>query len=205
MTNFQKEVLIGCCLGDISIGICSELKKTARFQICQSKKFEEYAYCKFNIFKDLCKTEPKEKDIKYPVIYFNSQSSAELYDFLTIFKCNGKRGVPQNIHKLLTPVSLTYWFCDDGTSSYIPLSKRLRTRSSIVILCTDRYTEQEVELLIKTLWINFKINAKVKHSPSMKNRFRIYIGTNDTERFYDVVEPFMPPSMMYKIKRKYTL
>lgn len=203
MNQKQIEVITGCCLGDISIQFISET--TARFQICQSIKHKEYVESKFEILRDLCKTEPKQKDEKYPVIYFNSVGSTELHTLLSKFKCDGIRRVPSDIKDILTPIALTYWFCDDGTSSYVTLTDRLKTVNSNITLCTDRYTMDEVNLLIDALSYKFNIKSSIKSSPSMNGRIRIYIGTKYSQKFFDIVEPFIPKIMEYKIKRPYSI
>ena len=204
MNELQREVLIGCCLGDISIQEVSN--KTHRFNMTHSIKQGEYLVHKYNIFKDLCNTPYKQRDTRYPVLYFNTLSNSDIKKVTECFYNDGIRGVPQNIHEILTsPRSLAYWFMDDGTCTYNSIVKRMKVRNSTVTLCTDRYTVKEVDLLISTLHHNFGINSKIKHSKAMKDRYRIYIGTKDTQKFLDIVEPFIIPSMMYKVKRPYTL
>ena len=204
MNKIQVETLIGCCLGDISIQNVSP--KKSRFQITHSIKNKDYVEHKYEIFKDLCNTPPKEKDKKYPVMYFNSISNEEIKQITDMFCKSGNiRGVPQNIEELLTERSLAYWFMDDGTSTYNSLTPRMVNRNATIQLSTDRYTKEEVELLISALKNKFNINSKLKNSQSMGNRFRIYIGTKDTQKFFDIIEPFIVQSMKYKIKRPYTI
>lgn len=203
MNKIQEEVLIGCCLGDISIGKISN--STSRFQITHSIKQSEYVKHKYEIFKDLCGTPCKERGIKYPVMYFNTLGSKAIKIITDNFYNGEVRGVPQNIKDLVTSRSLAFWFMDDGTCSYVSVGCRLKTRNSVIILCTDRYSKSEIELLIDMLKTKFNINSKIKTSKSMKGRMRIYIGTKDTQRFLDIVEPFIVPSMEYKIKRPYIL
>ena len=203
MNDFQKQVLIGCCLGDISIQKTS--KTTSRFQITHSIKQGDYLKHKYEVFKDLCNTPYKQKDRKYPVLYFNSISTKEIKSITDKFYCGEIRGVPHNIKKLISPISLAYWFMDDGTCIYNSITPRMKTRNSTIILCTDRYLDIEVELLVEMLKDIFNINSKIKNSPSMGDRYRIYIGTKDTQKFLNIIEPFIVPSMRYKIKRPYNL
>ena len=200
MNDFQRQVLIGCCLGDISFNVFNTQK--ARIQMCQSVKYQEYLNHKYMIFKDLCSTPPVVKvNDKYPSIYFNTVLSEELYDFSKLFFNEGIRGVPQNIKDLLTPISLAFWFMDDGTSSYIAKRPRQLFRRATIMMCTDRYSISEVELLVDALNTKFGIDCHRVSSPSMNGRNRIYIGTKSAQKFFDIVEPYIPPIMRYKIKR----
>lgn len=200
LNSLQKEVLAGCSLGDISFDY--QISGKARFQMCQSVKYKTYLLHKYEMFKDLVKSEPKVKDEKrkYPSIYFNTMLDEDIGSFAKMFFSENIRGVPQNIEELITPRSLAYWFMDDGTSQY-PNSQRLKNKKSYVILCTDRYSEKDVDLLISMLKNKFQINSKKKTSPSMEGRIRIYIGTGEADKFFDIIEPFMFADMMYKIKR----
>ena len=198
MNKLQRDVLIGCCLGDISIQITSKSEHTARFQISQAKRFKEYVYRKFEVFEDLCKTAPRiNSPDRYPTYYFNTLSRKDIFEEAYPFFSGGVRGVPYNIKKLLTePISLAYWFMDDGTSHYV--GKRFKT--STIQMCTDRYTPHEVDLLIDTLRSNFNIKSSVRNSKCMGKRCRIYIGTEHSNNFYDIVKPFISQSMEYKLK-----
>lgn len=212
MENFQKEVLVGCCLGDISISSNPNVR-SARFQICHTNKQKEYTDHKYDIFKSLCSTPPKTRSEKYPVRYFNTLSREDIYEETKMFWQENIRRVPQNISDLLTEVGLSYWYMDDGTCVYINPSIRKKIRNSVIQLSTDRYPKEDVELLIETLKDNFNINSTIKHSPSMvckdgRKRYRIYIGTNETPKFLDIVEQHIfdnVPCMAYKIKRPYSI
>ena len=203
MNKLQREVLIGCCLGDISIQDVS--KTTSRFQITHTIKQEEYVRHKYKIFEDLCGTEPRIKDRKYPVMYFNTLSSKKIKKITDMFWSGNVRRVPHNIKELMTERSLAYWFFDDGSCNYVSKTPRLKTRNSIIEMSTDRYTREEVEILIEMLEENFNIKSKIKNSKSMGDRCKIYIGTKQTQKFLDIIEPFTVQSMEYKIKRPYTL
>ena len=201
MNEIQKEVLIGCSLGDISDDVNYSTKK-ARFQICHSVKSEEYVRHKYDIFKNYCNSEPKYRYSKYNNIYFNTTMYTEFYEFAQMFFNGNIRGVPQNIEELLTPRSLAYWFCDDGTSCYVA-AKRVVNVKSFVRLCTDRYNEEDVLKLIKALQNKFEISSKIFSPPSRRGLKEIYIGLNDSQKFFDIIEPFIFPSFKYKIKRPY--
>lgn len=210
MNVFQKEVLVGCCLGDISIHQYGSGK--SRFQICHTDKQRDYTDHKYEIFKDLCNTPPKTRCLHYPVRYFNSLSSKAISEVTDMFWQENVRRVPQNIKEILTDVGLTYWFMDDGTCVYTSLNKYTIIRNSTIQLATDRYCKEDVELLIEVLDSKFGIKSTIKYSPSMRckdgrQRYRIYIGTRETPKFLDIIEQRIfdnVPCMSYKIKRQYT-
>ena len=63
----------------------------------------------------------------------------KVYD---LFYPAGKKVVPQNIGELLKPLGLAYWICDDGS---------FNKKDRAVVLSTQGFTLQEVNLLIKAL------------------------------------------------------
>ena len=65
-----------------------------------------------------------------------------------------------------------------------------------VILCTDSFTLEEVELLVKTL---NKLGLVISKQQRTENVYRIYINSKSIEDLRNMVKPFMIKSMMYKI------
>jgi hypothetical protein len=63
----------------------------------------------------------------------------EYYD---LFYSEGKKVIPHNIAELLTLLSLAFWIGEDGT---------FEKKSKRVILCTESFTIDEVEVLINVL------------------------------------------------------
>jgi len=108
----------------------------------------------------------------------------ELYDF---FYPEGNKIIPLNIGDLLTPLGLCYWICDDGC-----FEKTARG----VTLATHSFSELEVNLLAKTLTNKFGLNCAIYKN---KGGFIIRISTKSLKDLQTLLEPLMPPMMLYKI------
>jgi hypothetical protein len=65
-----------------------------------------------------------------------------------LFYVVGKKVVPLNIADLLTVEGLCYWICDDGY-----------WQGNGVHLCTDSFTMEEINLLVKTLTEKFNLEC----------------------------------------------
>jgi hypothetical protein len=76
-------------------------------------------------------------------------------ELLELFYADGKKVIPNNIGDLLTPLGLAYWICDDGS-----FCKRYR----IVILNTQGFSKEDVNLLIGVLNKKFGLNCTVNKS-----------------------------------------
>lgn len=66
-----------------------------------------------------------------------------------------------------------------------------------VILCTDSYIKEDVELLAKVLSLQFGLSCRLHQRKA--NQFRIYIIKGSIENLRKIVLPFLIPSMKYKI------
>lgn len=101
-----------------------------------------------------------------------------------------KKVVRLNVLRRLTPESLAVWFMDDGCLSV--------TKSTLYIrLATNGFTMEENELVCKymaEMWgIHFVTDQHVSGSWSLR------ANTESSQKFCELIEPYMCPSMLYKI------
>lgn len=198
MEKIHKDILIGALLGDASINKPNNTK-SARIQISHSIKQTEWVWYKYQMIKDLVSTPPRARtEIKYPVIYFNTKTLSEIYELYELFISYGRKGVPQNIGELLSPIGLAVWFGDDGTSS-MSKAPRLKNPKRHGFFCTDSFTEEEVNILRRALLDKFQIETTLWSPPSANGRCRIYIRTKSFQTITNIIEPYLPPTMKYKV------
>ena len=109
---------------------------------------------------------------------------------MTYFIEDVKKIVPKNIPELISPLALAVWFMDDGNV--------LRWRKSVTgyHINSQSFSQEENELLVKTLKAKFGIVSSLQHN---HGKFRIYIRAESKLNFQDLVRNFMLPSMMYKL------
>lgn len=120
-------------------------------------------------------------------LYFWTLRMPCLNYYFDLFYVNKIKIIPKNIGELLTPVGLAYWLMGDGI--YI--------KDRGVILCTDSYIKEDVELLAKVLSLQFGLSCRLHQRKA--NQFRIYIIKGSIENLRKIVLPFLIPSMKYKI------
>jgi hypothetical protein len=109
---------------------------------------------------------------------------AELYN---LFYPDGKKLVPLNIGELLTPLSLAYLICDDGG-----FSKRDRA----VVISTQSFSKEEVNLLIGVLNQKFGLNCTINKNT---NGFVIRIPSKSLPILQALLKNIMPGMMVHKI------
>jgi len=106
--------------------------------------------------------------------------------------------VPKDL--LMTPLLLTHWFAGDGDSVWGASGLLNLVEARFGTYC---FTEEEVTHLRKLLEV-FKINTSLEkrkgiiHGDGLRIRVRNSTAVN---QMMDLVEPFIPLSYQYKIKR----
>lgn len=143
-----KEVIVGSLLGDADI----ELRGRAingRFKIVQSTKYKDYFFMLFEIFSQFCSAPyssynylDSRTNKNYSSLTLRTRSLPLFTEYYKLFYLNGVKVIPNNIGDLLTPLGLAHWIMQDG--SYHKVSKG-------VVLCTDSFKKEEIELLISVL------------------------------------------------------
>jgi hypothetical protein len=98
----------------------------------------------------------------------------------------GKKVVPIFIKELLSPLALAVWVMGDGTKV-----------SSGMKLCTDGFVYKDVEFLSSILREKYGLKTSINKTGAI-NQYCIYISKSSIEEFYEIVKPYLHPSMKYK-------
>ena len=183
-------MIIGLILGDGTL-VKKYEKGNTYFQYAQSLSHIEYIQHVFNIFasanyNNITNLKVKEARVDgkiHKYLSFNTKSLKELNILHSLFYSQGKKIVPLTIEKLLTPIGLAYWIMDDGS--------RVNTGYH---LNTNGFERIHVEILAKALFNKFNLKC------SIQSRNRIYIWTNSVPQLISIIEPYIIPSMLFKIK-----
>jgi hypothetical protein len=91
---------------------------------------------------------------------------------------------------LLTPIALAYWIAGDG--SYDKVRKS-------VILCTDSFSVEEIELLREILFNKFELASSRVKSGSREEACRIRFYSSETLKLQKIVGEILPSMMKYRI------
>nr|QWC53687.1 LAGLIDADG homing endonuclease [Rhizoctonia solani] len=159
VTQELKEILIGLLLGDL-YAQKQKASINARLQFKQSTIHKDYLLHLHDLFKEYCGSNPKTSFISlkekiHGSMRFYTYSLPCFNEFYNLFYFEGKKFIPTNIGSLLTLLGLAYWICDDGS-----FYKSTKT----VVLCTESFIMEEVELLISVLNDKWDLDSyKKKH------------------------------------------
>lgn len=187
ITKFQKEVLIGLILGDARLEQSPNLL-TYRLKIEQSIDKKEYIEHLYNIFKDWTLSEPKQNRNN---LVFQTRFSKSLVFFGKQFYINKKKKIPKLIHRWLTPISIAYWYMDDGSIK----SKQ----SKGVFFNTQGFTFKEVKYLSNILTDKYNLKTSLR---KQKTGYQIYVSGYSYENLRKLIYPYLINSMYYKFPKE---
>lgn len=188
-----KEILVGLLLGDLYAQ--QKISVNARLLFEQGIVNNDYIYYLYELFKSYCSLAPRTTsrlpDKRTGKIYsstkFQTYALPCFNDLYNLFYPQGKKVIPLNIAELLTPLGLCYWICSDGW---------FNKTDRAVILCTESFTIEEVNLLVSVLTDKFSLKCNVN---KRTNGFRIRISSKSLPELQRLLGPLMPPMMLYKI------
>lgn len=200
LTDFQKQALIGLTLGDLSIRKQSP-KGDVHIRFEYTIHSTAYVNHLYNLFKDRILTPPykKERLSKSGNLNttwrFQTISDSELNFLYTLFFepfADKKKHLPSLLIKNhLTPVSLAYWFMDDGGKL-----DYTKNNGKGIVLNTQGFNEAEVKIACDELKEKLNLNCWVGKN---KNKPIIKLSGKDFEKFLDLCNEYIIEEMKYKL------
>ena len=186
----EEEILLGSILGDASI-----LKK-GMIQFEQGSAQKEYLEWKriqlatIVSGKKIYKTRrERESVISYSYKFTTRQFFRSWRDK---FYPQGKKVISPDLVKSITPLGLAVWYMDDGC---------LVNNYSCVIAADSFDTESIIALrniLDCKYGIKTRLRAKKKQGQAVV-QYRLCVGGLNLVKFFNLIRPFIIPSMRYKI------
>lgn len=207
----QKQVLIGCLLGDGSLK--KDTGKNFFFKYDQNETKSDLVYLVYLIFQDIVGTPPKYVERKKrtrallgPTDSLDPENPAtRSIEFRTyrlsafkfyhdhFYDINVKsdliRTIPVLLSRWLTDISLALWFMSDGSKD-----------KSGYLLHTQRLNLHDNKLLQQILGKKFGLEVSI-HTDRQKDKtfYRLYISRNSVKQFNHLVTPYILPSCKYKL------
>ncbi len=192
MNQLQKSILVGLLLGDGHLESITH-DRTYRLKVEHSLKQREYVDWLYGQFKDFVREAPytKEKVLngkKFASCGFTTRSSGIFRFYAQQFYRGRKKIIPKLFGKLIDPIALAIWFMDDGSFK----SSRHRT----YIIHAVGYAKSDLEIVQEILEKKFGIKMALH---KQYDRWRIYFLSETAPTFKKLIEPYVLPSMKYKL------
>nr|YP_010691075.1 LAGLIDADG endonuclease [Phellinus igniarius]WBU93176.1 LAGLIDADG endonuclease [Phellinus igniarius] len=123
LTSELEEIIIGLMLGDLHAEKLTPNSNT-RLQFKQSIKNKNYIDHLYSLYKIYCNSEPTvntsldkragKRDLNVSIKIWTSSIPCFNKFRELFYESSGKKHVPLELEKLITPRSLAYWAMDDG-------------------------------------------------------------------------------------------
>lgn len=190
----EHDLIIGSLMGDASI---RQREKNSCFRFTHSIKQKEYAEFKKKILNNFNISEFREVKRKIGnnlihAIDFATKTHAIFNYYRALFYKNGRKIITTDILNQLTARSLAYWICDDcsydNTQGYI-------------VLCTNAYSLEEHQLIKEFFNKKFGLNPTIGFRDG--KYYFLRFKQDDTKKLINIIKPFIPSSMIYKIGGKH--
>ena len=185
----QFDIIIGMLLGD---GFLERNGKHCRLVADHSAK--QTAYVKWKA-RELTDFNPKvisksRNDSRTNQIYncciLRTKTSPKLEIFYDLFYKDGKKKIPKQLPKLISPLVLAIWIMDDGYRRNDCRALRLNTQSY------DWSEQKIIQLALARLKISSTIHKQKKY-------YLVYIPSRSMPRLQLIMRPLIIPTMAYKI------
>lgn len=207
LSKAQYEASIGLMLGDASLQTQNK-GKTFRLKFEWGDRSKAYVNHVHSLFNEWVLSEPHKKIRKSPggntVINwgFQTMSHTAFNPLADLFNLNPN--TPASLSKQskgissrlildhLSPRGLAYWFMDDGGK----LDYNEKSKNKGVVLNTQSFTSDEVEMMSLQLKAKFNLECLVRNN---KGKKVIVIKALSYPIFRELIDPYMLPEMLYKL------
>lgn len=110
---------------------------------------------------------------------------------------DGKKVITEQMMDNITPLSLAFWYMDDGTIKHRSMDDR---QNPTIEISTCGFTKEENEVLINMLWNKFGVKSNLRRE---RTYWSIYITAEGTRVFLDLIKDYIPACMKYKTLVEY--
>jgi len=211
ITEHQLSVVTGAAIGDGHLSLTRSGMR-ARLSITQGVAQKSYLEYKAQLLGDLVKTEPAyqlapnsySRKGTYRLATLSRPQIAELHRKL--YDSSGRKRISCEYLNLITPLGLALWYLDDGSlvTQANPHTRKdgtvthyPATRSTLSIYSLTR---EEAHLILD--WLREKLGVKGGVTATSKGPV-IWLTLDGTEKLHELIAPYVPPDMAYKLLPAY--
>lgn len=194
MNYFLSQILAGTILGD---GYLNPLNRKGESRLLIKHDDKAYSYVQWlnDQFSSIGVNKINKVTMSgYHQHYFTTRPNWEIGFYRKMFYPNGVKIIPRNIHEIVThPIGLAVWYMVDGSVDFRKKYHRNAT------LATFGFGFEGCELLAQMMKRNFSLCVST-HKTTMRGKvyYRLYIKSESTKRFFDLIKQYILPCYSYK-------
>src|SRR3954451_9198877 len=187
LSALARDVVCGTLLGDGSINA-----RAAHLTLAHSERQAAYAEFKAQLITEL---RPSRRTIEVPAVAGSDRTYGVVHVRTSANRALGvlrrdfyrpKKVVPNWIADRLNARMLAFWFMDDGYTRIRPGGRR-----PVAEIATVAFSDSDLQVLLEGL--------RRLGLPAKASRRRIYFDVPATRRLSELIAPYVPPVMRYKL------
>jgi uracil-DNA glycosylase family 4 len=188
MSSVAQDVVEGTLLGDATLS-----GRSAHLSMVHSRRQDEYVRLKASALRELGavvgygQSTARSGGAWHPTVHCRTRATRGLRVVRTRFYPSGKKCVPRDLR--LTPRKTAVWFLDDG------YTKTKSESCALSEIAAHAFAGEGIPHLVQSLRDDLGIEAHVTAS----SPGRIQFGSEATLRLSEMVAPYCPPSLRYKL------
>lgn len=198
-TPVQEQIILGKLLGDASL---RTIASSAHLEWGHTKEHEQYFDFVANGLGDLFAKKSKKEYMSgfgSKMIRGRTISLFSLKKKFSSFYKKGKKIAPNWVAKELTPLSIAFWYMDDGSLGH---HEDQEDRAHFAV-CD--FSEKDCKVLLKGLK-KFNINGVYYQSSNHdknKKHSRIRLNADEAEKLFILIAPYITSCMQYKLPERH--
>jgi len=198
LSDQQQQVVLGSLMGDGNLSPNRRNRNGVRFRLGHGAKQRDYLDWKVSLLGNI------------PHSRHTNSRGASFADFTplpelgelhrAVYFGDGRKYLSDEYLKALTPLALAIWYMDDGcfTVRSKGLQQRTQDGSGRIDICVQAMSEASRVRLRDYLRDTHGIETRL-HLRGTAAKATLTFTTSSTERFQQLVAPYVHPSMSYKL------
>lgn len=189
LSRVAHDVVIGSLLGDGTMS-----RKNAHLGIVHCRDQRQYVQLKASALSELCpivydsSVVIKRLAREYLTTRCRTKASRALRILQNSFYDGRRKRVPRNLK--LTPLALAIWFMDDG------YTRHRQGKKPLAEIAANSFEPDEVRFLTQCLRRDLGLEGYIRKSSAG----RIHFDVSNTRRLSQIVAPYCPPCLRYKLQ-----
>ena len=198
LSDEQFQIVLGALMGDGHLAPNTRGRSGVRFRMGHGAKQTEYIDWKASLFDNIGQSRSVRPNGSVHVDLTPLPELGELRSVM--YWGDGKKHLTDEVIKALTPLALAVWYMDDG--SFSMRSKGLQERtlggSGRAEICVEAMSASSRERIATYLRDTHGVDCKVATRGARAMSY-LTMTTAGTDRFQEIVAPYVHPSMAYKL------
>lgn len=198
LTPLQAQVLLGKLLGDGSLQM---RQWSAAVYYGHKSSQREYLDWTRRALGDLAKATEITRTSGYGAEMAVTWTvfNAKIRDRFGSMVESGKKRVPEWVADAMTPLTIAFWYMDDGSLAH---DEDQEDRAMFAVCAFDQTSVAILQRGLQRYGIDSVFYTSLNKTSDAEHP-RLRINSDDAERLFLLIAPYVPPCMQYKLPERY--